>query len=114
MGPVGQSVDGVLINGEQDFVVGFDDIDAVVTMLRLQTVEGDLHLEAGEIAVDGGWRIYSSGPGLYTNLLLRHALGVRRHFGERIAVPSVPRSVAPVTLEMAIDGRRERFELGAA
>ena len=26
-------------------------------------------VRAGEVAVDGGWRIYSSGPGLYTNVL---------------------------------------------
>ena len=37
----------------------------------------------GTIAVDGGWRIYSSGPGLYVNVLMRHVLGRRRHFGER-------------------------------
>ncbi|HEX8784239.1 MAG TPA: hypothetical protein VF764_12755, partial [Steroidobacteraceae bacterium] len=30
------------------------------------------------IAVDGGWRIYSSGPGLYVNVLIAHALGMRR------------------------------------
>jgi cellobiose phosphorylase len=70
-------------------------------------------VKAGEVAVDGGWRIYSSGPGLYTNLLLRHALGVRRHFGARLALPSLPRSAGRVTLEMAIDGRPERFDLAA-
>jgi len=29
----------------------------------------------GSIAVEGGWRIYSSGPGLYINLLIRHFAG---------------------------------------
>jgi 1,2-beta-oligoglucan phosphorylase len=38
-------------------------------------------VKAGTIAVDGGWRIYSSGPGLYINVLMRHALGRRRFFG---------------------------------
>jgi cellobiose phosphorylase len=32
----------------------------------------------GEIAVDGGWRIYSSGPGLYTQAFVRHVLGKKR------------------------------------
>ena len=33
----------------------------------------------GSIAVEGGWRIYSSGPGLFTSLLARHlAQGVSR------------------------------------
>jgi cellobiose phosphorylase len=44
----------------------------------------------GEIAVDGGWRIYSSGPGLYTNMLVRFAFGRRRYFGERVASPLLP------------------------
>ncbi|HEY4139280.1 MAG TPA: cellobiose phosphorylase [Casimicrobiaceae bacterium] len=41
----------------------------------------------GTIAVEGGWRIYSSGPGLYVSLLLRHALGRWRVFGKRVDRP---------------------------
>ena len=47
-------------------------------------------VRAATIAVDGGWRIYSSGPGLYTNVLIRHALGARRHFGARVLKPCLP------------------------
>jgi 1,2-beta-oligoglucan phosphorylase len=46
----------------------------------------------GGVAVDGGWRIYSSGPGLYANMLIQHAFGARRHFGRRIAKPCLPPS----------------------
>ena len=42
---------------------------------------------AQTIAADGGWRIYSSGPGLYLNMLVRHVFGRRRSFGERIDAP---------------------------
>jgi 1,2-beta-oligoglucan phosphorylase len=49
-------------------------------------------LKADKIAVDGGWRIYSSGPGLTTNMLIRHVFGARRHFGERILKPCLPAS----------------------
>ena len=65
----------------------------------------------GEVAVDGGWRIYSSGPGLYTNLLIRHALGIRRDFGERIVQPLLPQSSGQVALEMTIDGERRRSDI---
>ena len=41
----------------------------------------------GSIRVVGGWRMYSSGPGLYVNLLIRHALGKRRVFGRRVEKP---------------------------
>jgi 1,2-beta-oligoglucan phosphorylase len=45
------------------------------------------------VAVDGGWRIYSSGPGLYTNVLVRYLLGVRREFGTRVVKPCLPPSL---------------------
>jgi cellobiose phosphorylase len=70
-------------------------------------------VKAGAVAVDGGWRIYSSGPGLYTNLLIRHALGIRRHFGERIVQPLLPRWLGPLTLDMVVDGQRHRWDLSA-
>jgi cellobiose phosphorylase len=70
-------------------------------------------VKAAEIAVDGGWRIYSSGPGLYTNLLLSLAFGIRRRFGERTVAPLLPRSLGRVTLEMVIDGRHDRWDLSA-
>ncbi len=67
----------------------------------------------GTVAADGGWRIYSSGPGLYTNLLLCHALGIRRRFGQRVVAPVLPRGLGRVTLERVIDGREERWDLSA-
>jgi 1,2-beta-oligoglucan phosphorylase len=36
--------------------------------------EWDL-VKTGTIAAEGGWRIYSSGPGLYVYILIQHALG---------------------------------------
>ena len=44
-------------------------------------------MKEGTIAAEGGWRVYSSGPGLYVSLLLRHALGRSRYFGERVDKP---------------------------
>ncbi len=56
-------------------------------------------VKGGRIAVDGGWRIYSSGPGLYASVLLRHALGRRRYFGARSATPLLPTWLGKATLE---------------
>jgi 1,2-beta-oligoglucan phosphorylase len=47
-------------------------------------------VETKTIAVDGGWRIYSSGPGLFIKLLIQHALGIQRQFGNRIVKPRLP------------------------
>ncbi|HET9069640.1 MAG TPA: hypothetical protein VFN28_13415 [Amaricoccus sp.] len=70
-------------------------------------------VRAGTIAADGGWRIYSSGPGLYTNLLVCHALGLRRWFGERVARPVLPPGLGRVTVEMQLDDGPRRWHLPA-
>ena len=64
----------------------------------------------GTVAADGGWRIYSSGPGLYTNLLLCHALGIRRRFGQRIVAPVLPAGRAGHAGD-GPRGGRERWDL---
>jgi 1,2-beta-oligoglucan phosphorylase len=53
---------------------------------------------ADSIAVDGGWRIYSSGPGLYANMLIRHAFGLRRQFGKRVVTPGLRTSRKDLSL----------------
>ena len=69
-------------------------ISAAATRLFTIAIEASAEwgrVRAGSIAADGGWRIYSSGPGLYVYLLIRHAFGVHRRFGERIVEPGLPR-----------------------
>jgi len=51
------------------------------------------------IAVDGGWRIYSSGPGLYVNVLIGHVLGVRRQYGARVVKPCLPERLRGLSLQ---------------
>jgi cellobiose phosphorylase len=51
-------------------------------------------VKAGRIGFEGGWRIYSSGPGLFTNLIMRYVLGRRRYFGERSVKPILPQGLA--------------------
>ncbi len=50
-------------------------------------------VKAGSIAVDGGWRIYSSGPGLYTKGLLQNVFGFQRKAGKRLAKPLISSSI---------------------
>ncbi len=65
----------------------------------------------GGVAVDGGWRIYSSGPGLFANLLLCHTLGIRRRFGQRIVEPVLPPRLGRVVVQMDYDGEPRLWEL---
>ena len=41
-------------------------------------------VRAGSVGVEAGWRIYSGGPGLFVDLLIRRAAGRRRRFGESV------------------------------
>ena len=56
-------------------------------------------VRTNSIVVDGGWRVYSSGPGLYANMLIRHAFGLRRWFGKRIVTPGLRQSRKDLSLE---------------
>ncbi|MFT3973244.1 MAG: hypothetical protein QM699_07290 [Amaricoccus sp.] len=69
-------------------------------------------LRAGEVPADGGWRVYSSGPGLTVNLLLCHALGLGRRAGRRTPAPVLPEGAGPVTVSWQVDGRPARWVLG--
>ena len=66
---------------------------------RYQASAEWVRVHAGEIAVDGGWRIYSSGPGLYVNMVIVHALGARRELGARILRPCLPAALRDLRLE---------------
>ncbi|QQE09979.1 hypothetical protein JD969_10655 [Planctomycetota bacterium] len=47
-------------------------------------------LKAGEIMVKSGWRIYSSGPGIYYGMVVQRMLGLRFYFGNVIIDPVLP------------------------
>jgi len=53
----------------------------------------------GSVGFEGGWRVYSSGPGLYANMLVRYLLGHRRAWGERISSPLLPATRADLCAE---------------
>lgn len=57
-------------------------------------------VRAGTVPVEGGWRIYSSGPGVYVNLLIRSALGRKRVFGVRVDTPVLPAALARLRLAL--------------
>ncbi|NLR98456.1 cellobiose phosphorylase [Rhizobium sp. P38BS-XIX] len=57
-------------------------------------------VKAGDIAVDGGWRTYSSGPGLYTKSLIGNVFGFQRQFGQRIRQPLLPSSIGACDVKL--------------
>lgn len=55
------------------------------TRYEAQEHFGDL--QTGKVQVKGGWRIYSSGPGILFNQIVTHWLGIRAHSGKLVIDP---------------------------
>lgn len=50
-------------------------------------------MKEGSTQVKGGWRIYSSGPGIYINQLLTSVLGIRQTAKQIIFDPILPKTL---------------------
>lgn len=85
---------------------------------RYDAQESFDELRSGRVPVKGGWRIYSSGPGIYMNQLISNALGIREAGGDLVIDPVLPTSLdglqfefhyagIPVTFSYHIDSREE-------
>ena len=58
----------------------------------------------GEIPLDGGWRIYSSGAGISIGLILRCLLGLRQEKSVLTVDPVIPVSLDGLRVEMELVG----------
>lgn len=71
-------------------------------------------LMAGDVPLEGGWRIYSSGPGLALRLVVERLLGLRRR-GDLVEVdPVLPAGCDGLVADVRIAGlpARPRFAVG--
>lgn len=50
-------------------------------------------LRTGDVNVKGGWRIYSSGPGIYVNQIITNLLGIRMNNNLLILDPVIPKEL---------------------
>lgn len=66
-------------------------------------------LRAGRVPVRGGWRLYSSGPGLFLHKVRACLLGVRESFGDVVFDPVLPKSLDGLTAETRLGGRTVRI-----
>jgi cellobiose phosphorylase len=63
-------------------------------------------LLGGEVALEGGWRIYSSGPGVFLRLVVSHLLGLRLGKTRLIVDPVVPKAFDGLQVELELLGHR--------
>ena len=71
-------------------------------------------LRRGEVGVRGGWRVYSSGPGIFLAQLVEHILGVRASYDDVVFDPVLPRRADGICLDLEREGRRIRFRYEVA
>ena len=64
---------------------------------------------AGEVALDGGWRVYSSGPGIALGLVIGSLLGVRLEHEALVLDPVMPQALDGLTVQLQL--AELRFEL---
>ena len=62
-------------------------------------------LRAGRVTVRGGWRLYSSGPGLFLHKVRACLLGLRESFGDMIFDPVLPRALDGLIADAVVCGR---------
>ncbi|MBO1003988.1 GH36-type glycosyl hydrolase domain-containing protein [Pseudogracilibacillus auburnensis] len=76
---------------------------------RYEAQERFHELRTGSVPVKGGWRIYSSGPGIYMNQLISNVLGIRMNAGDLIIDPVLPETHDDLHFDFEIDGKAVTF-----
>ena len=66
-------------------------------------------IRTGRVGVMGGWRVYSSGPGIFINVLISSVLGLRTYYDDVVFDPVLPRRADGLTFDRDHDGRRVRY-----
>ena len=66
-------------------------------------------IRSGRVGLKGGWRVYSSGPGIYLNQLISNVLGLRTLYEDRVFDPVLPADADGLTFDRVEDGRRVRY-----
>jgi cellobiose phosphorylase len=66
-------------------------------------------LREGSVAVKGGWRLYSSGPGIFINQLISHLCGIRRIAAGLVIDPVLPPELTDFILDFKIEDKPVQF-----
>ena len=66
-------------------------------------------IKTGKITLKGGWRVYSSGPGIYIGLIVTRLLGLRAESGNIIIDPVIPHPLNGLSASMDFMGHPMTF-----
>jgi 1,2-beta-oligoglucan phosphorylase len=71
---------------------------------RIEAAEHWSKLRTGAVAVRGGWRLYSSGPGLFLHKVRTSLLGIRESWGDVVVDPVLPKSLDGLVADVRLAG----------
>jgi cellobiose phosphorylase len=77
---------------------------------RADAAENFTKLKDGSITVKGGWRLYSSGPGLYSGLVIRQLFGLRESKDSWTFDPVLPKELDGIVLKWELCGQSVEIE----
>jgi cellobiose phosphorylase len=77
---------------------------------RYDAHEHYARVASGEVPLDGGWRVYSSGPGIAIGLIVGSFLGVRRQAHSLVLDPVMPSALAGLQAQVELAGRTLQIE----
>lgn len=69
-------------------------------------------IRTGDVLVKGGWRLYSSGPGIYINQLITNILGIQTYHKQLLIDPSIPRQLEGLLVEYEIGHQKYSITYG--
>ena len=81
----------------------------VIFKNRYEADERYDEIKKGKITLKGGWRVYSSGPGIYIGLIVSRLLGLRKESGNVIIDPVIPHSLDGLSASMDFMGHSVTF-----
>jgi cellobiose phosphorylase len=86
---------------------------------RYEADEAYPEVALGRVPLKGGWRVYSSGPGIYVAMVVSRLLGLRIEYGQLVLDPVLARSLDGLEASLRLCGRPVTFvyrvsELGFA
>lgn len=64
---------------------------------------------SGEVPLEGGWRVYSSGAGIGVRLIMQCFIGLRLEATSLVLDPVVPKVLDGLKVELVIEGRKVRI-----
>jgi cellobiose phosphorylase len=76
---------------------------------RYEASENFSKIKSLQVGIKGGWRIYSSGPGIFIHQIISHFLGLRESFGHVVIDPVLPKDLNGLSVQFKYGEANVRY-----